>query len=51
MIDGIAAVCDSLVAPAGGAECKLRNRAARTLADLLAMRWWRSRAVRYEVER
>jgi glycosyltransferase involved in cell wall biosynthesis len=35
---------------AGKAKYNLRNRAARTLADLLAMRWWRSRAVRYEVE-
>jgi len=36
---------------AGKAKYNLRNRAARTLADLLAMRWWRSRAVRYEIER
>jgi glycosyltransferase involved in cell wall biosynthesis len=35
---------------AGRAKYNLRNRAARTLADLLAMRWWRSRAVRYEIE-
>jgi hypothetical protein len=35
---------------AGKAKYNLRNRAARTLADLLAMRWWRSRAVRYEIE-
>jgi dolichol-phosphate mannosyltransferase len=36
---------------AGRAKYNLRNRAARTLADLLAMRWWRARAVRYEIER
>jgi glycosyltransferase involved in cell wall biosynthesis len=36
---------------AGKAKYNLRNRAARTFADLLAMRWWRSRAVRYEIER
>jgi glycosyltransferase involved in cell wall biosynthesis len=36
---------------AGQAKYNLRNRAARTLADLFAMRWWRTRAVRYEIER
>jgi glycosyltransferase involved in cell wall biosynthesis len=36
---------------AGKAKYNLRNRAARTLADLFAMRWWRARAVRYEIER
>jgi glycosyltransferase involved in cell wall biosynthesis len=35
---------------AGRAKYNLRNRAARTLADLIAMRWWRSRALRYEIE-
>jgi glycosyltransferase involved in cell wall biosynthesis len=36
---------------AGVAKYNLRNRALRTLLDLLAMRWLRSRSVRYEIER
>jgi glycosyltransferase involved in cell wall biosynthesis len=36
---------------AGQAKYNLRNRAFRTVADLVAMRWLRSRAVRYEIER
>jgi glycosyltransferase involved in cell wall biosynthesis len=36
---------------AGVAKYNLRNRALRTLLDLLAMRWLRSRGVRYEIER
>jgi glycosyltransferase involved in cell wall biosynthesis len=36
---------------AGQAKYNLRNRAFRTLLDLLAMRWLRSRTVRYEIER
>jgi glycosyltransferase involved in cell wall biosynthesis len=36
---------------AGQAKYNLRNRAFRTLLDLLAMRWLRSRMVRYEIER
>jgi glycosyltransferase involved in cell wall biosynthesis len=36
---------------AGKAKYNLRNRAFRTLLDLLAMRWLRSRTVRYEIER
>jgi glycosyltransferase involved in cell wall biosynthesis len=36
---------------AGVAKYNLRNRAFRTLLDLLAMRWLRARAVRYEIER
>lgn len=35
---------------AGQAKYNLRNRALRTLLDLLAMRWLRSRSVRYEIE-
>jgi glycosyltransferase involved in cell wall biosynthesis len=35
---------------AGRAKYNLRNRAFRTLLDLLAMRWLRSRMVRYEIE-
>jgi hypothetical protein len=35
---------------AGRAKYNLRNRALRTLHDLLAMRWLRSRTVRYEIE-
>lgn len=35
---------------AGQAKYNLRNRALRTLADLVAMRWWRAREVRYEIE-
>ncbi len=35
---------------AGRAKYNLRNRALRTLLDLLAMRWLRSRTVRYEIE-
>lgn len=36
---------------AGVAKYNLRNRAFRTLLDLLAIRWLRARAVRYEIER
>jgi dolichol-phosphate mannosyltransferase len=36
---------------AGEAKYNVRNRAFRTLLDLLAMRWLRSRQVRYEIER
>jgi glycosyltransferase involved in cell wall biosynthesis len=36
---------------AGRAKYNVRNRAFRTLLDLLAMRWLRSRTVRYEIER
>ena len=36
---------------AGEAKYNVRNRAFRTLLDLLAMRWLRSRWVRYEIER
>jgi glycosyltransferase involved in cell wall biosynthesis len=36
---------------AGRAKYNLRNRAFRTLLDLLAMRWLRARTVRYEIER
>jgi glycosyltransferase involved in cell wall biosynthesis len=36
---------------AGQAKYNLRNRAFRTLLDLLAMRWLRARMVRYEIER
>lgn len=36
---------------AGEAKYNLRNRAFRTLLDLIAMRWLRSRWVRYEIER
>jgi glycosyltransferase involved in cell wall biosynthesis len=36
---------------AGQAKYNLRNRAIRTLLDLLAMRWLRARTVRYEIER
>jgi glycosyltransferase involved in cell wall biosynthesis len=36
---------------AGKAKYNLRNRALRTAVDLLAMRWWRARRVRYEIER
>jgi dolichol-phosphate mannosyltransferase len=36
---------------AGVARYNVRNRAFRTLGDLLAMRWLRSRSVRYEIER
>jgi glycosyltransferase involved in cell wall biosynthesis len=36
---------------AGVAKYNLRNRALRTLLDLMAMRWLRSRSVRYEIER
>jgi glycosyltransferase involved in cell wall biosynthesis len=35
---------------AGEAKYNLRNRAFRTLLDLLAVRWLRSRTVRYEIE-
>jgi dolichol-phosphate mannosyltransferase len=35
---------------AGRAKYNLRNRAFRTLLDLLAMRWLRARTVHYEVE-
>ena len=35
---------------AGRAKYNLRNRALRTLLDLAAMRWLRSRMVRYEIE-
>mgnify|MGYP001827081472 FL=1 len=35
---------------AGEAKYNVRNRAFRTLLDLLAMRWLRSRWVRYEIE-
>jgi dolichol-phosphate mannosyltransferase len=35
---------------AGKAKYNIRNRAFRTLLDLLAMRWLRSRTVRYEIE-
>jgi glycosyltransferase involved in cell wall biosynthesis len=36
---------------AGEAKYNVRNRAFRTLLDLLAMRWLRSRWVRYEIEK
>ena len=36
---------------AGQAKYNLRNRAFRTLLDLLAMRWLRARMVRYEIDR
>ena len=36
---------------AGTAKYNVRNRAFRTLLDLLAMRWLRARWVRYEIER
>ena len=36
---------------AGVAKYNLRNRAFRTLLDLVAMRWLRARGVRYEIER
>jgi hypothetical protein len=36
---------------AGEAKYNVRNRAFRTLVDLLAMRWLRSRRVRYDIER
>jgi dolichol-phosphate mannosyltransferase len=36
---------------AGETKYNVRNRAFRTLLDLLAMRWLRSRQVRYEIER
>jgi len=35
---------------AGTAKYNLRNRALRTLLDLVAMRWLRARTVRYEIE-
>jgi dolichol-phosphate mannosyltransferase len=35
---------------AGRAKYNLRNRALRTVLDLLAVRWLRARAVRYEIE-